>query len=264
MNKNTRVLLIVLWVLVGVSGVLMAEDQYEYMVVSLGKNLFIKDYGKTYAYYDEMPASDHALLTEMQLDILGKHSWEVIDMLGTIGGDQQITLKRVYDEARSKEELKAIEENQTKAQSNKSKAPVLEAPKKEKPTLIDLDAKEAAEKEARRRAQLELNITQSVTKILNKEMFEDISFTWDEKGYNPKQYFIESINVNFEVTQKYLLERNTYRKTQVESYLQEELQKVVVVLSNLGVKPNWLRLHAFITYEGQRFNVGSAAKFYLL
>lgn len=41
MNKNTRVLLIVLLVLVGVSGVLMAEDQYEYMVVSLGKNLFI-------------------------------------------------------------------------------------------------------------------------------------------------------------------------------------------------------------------------------
>lgn len=240
-----------------VTQILVAEDQYEYMVVSLGKNLFSKDYAKTFAYYDEMPASGHALLTELQLDILGKHSWEVIDILGAIGGDQQITLKRVYDEERTKKELKAIEENQTKAQSQKSQTPALEVPKKEKPTLVDLDAKDAEEKEAQRRAQIEQEITLKLKQVLDGKKVSNYEFSWKKESSISDNLPLPSVVANYSVTDTYLIGKNSYRKSQVEAFLEQEIDKVIPIADNLSERPDWIHLFAYITYENQGFLVGS-------
>lgn len=204
-----------------------------------------------------MPVSGHALLTEMQLDILGRHSWEVIDVLGAIGGDQQITLKRVYDEARTKEELKAIEENQTKAQSNKSKAPVLEAPKKEKPTLIDLDAKDAAERESQRQTIIEQEIRQKIMQVLDKEKITAWEFTWKEESSISETLPIPSVRLTYSITDTYLLGKNTYRKSQVEAYLEIESKKIISVIHSFSERPEWVSLYAYITYDDQKFSVGS-------
>ena len=270
--KKSGVLLVAILCLLFVSNILVADDQYEYMVVSLGKNFFTEINAKTYAYFDEIPTASHAFITEYQLDILGRHSWEVIDMLGAIGGDQQITLKRIYDEERTKKELKAIEENQTKAQSKKAKAPVLEVPKREKPTLIDLDAKEAAEKEVQRKLQNEQDKLQNeqemmnlVRRVLVGKLFRDINVSW-KKGYGTSENTLfPSIEVNYDVTSEYLLGKNTYRHSQINSYLEKEINKLVAItkdLNNLRERPDWIHLHAYITYENERFFVGSKSLSY--
>lgn len=250
MNKKSKVLLIVCFVLIFLSDPLMGEDQYEYMVISLGENYFSKTFAKTYAYYDEMPAADHALLTEMQLDILGKHSWEVIGMLGTIGGDQQITLKRVYDADRTNNELAAIEENKKKAQAKESQI-------SDESTLIDLDAKEATELEVQRKATIEQDITQKLMQVLDDEKVTGFEFIWEKESIVSKKTPLIDIDVMYDVTDAYLLGKNTYRKSQVEAYLAMESKKVISIIEGFSERPKWVSLYAYITYDDQQFLVGS-------
>lgn len=70
-------------------------QQYEYMVVSFGKAWF-SSFGKAAMYFDDglNESACGALFFEMNLDVLGADGWELVGIVGVIGGEQQFVLKR--------------------------------------------------------------------------------------------------------------------------------------------------------------------------
>lgn len=69
----------------------VAADEWEYLVVTNGKVYFgdpIKQASGSVAF------SDEANGTQSALDKLGKEGWELVTVVGVIGGDQEFVLKR--------------------------------------------------------------------------------------------------------------------------------------------------------------------------
>jgi len=85
------------------------DHQWEYLVVSYGKTLFGNP-EKTLAYRSIGLSATAQEANEIQqgLDVLGRFGWEIITVVGTIGGDQQIVMKRRYDKNRVANESLAI------------------------------------------------------------------------------------------------------------------------------------------------------------
>ncbi|MFX1679204.1 DUF4177 domain-containing protein [Mitsuaria sp. CC2] len=79
-----------------------ASDQmWEYVVVSYGKTLFGAPQ-KTLAYRTlGLPDGQEGSDLQKSLDILGRFGWELVSVVGAIGGDQQLILKRRFDRVRS-------------------------------------------------------------------------------------------------------------------------------------------------------------------
>ncbi|MNX57950.1 hypothetical protein D3C86_887760 [compost metagenome] len=74
-----------------------AADEWEYLVVSSGKVYFsspskqvVDASGSIFA----APFSQEAVSTQSALDKLGKEGWELVTIVGQIGGDQEFILKR--------------------------------------------------------------------------------------------------------------------------------------------------------------------------
>lgn len=95
--------------------------QFEYLVVSFGKTLFTNpdDNPETKAVglskllsYSKagVVSAKEALVTQNQMDTLGKFGWELVDIVGIIGGDQEMVFRRTYDPERSKQEAVLIKE----------------------------------------------------------------------------------------------------------------------------------------------------------
>lgn len=85
-----------------------AEQKWEYIVVSYGKTEFGAPQ-KTLAYRPiGLPNGQEAQDLQNSLDILGRFGWEAVAFVGSIGGDQQIVLKRKYDKSRIVSEREAI------------------------------------------------------------------------------------------------------------------------------------------------------------
>ncbi len=117
------------------------DGQWEYLVVSFGKTSFsnpIQDttsrtLSKALQYFNSgigLSLSE-AIITEDNMDTLGKFGWELVGIVGAIGGDQQLVFKRKLDPNRAKldAELIAKEGAQTDIQ----------APKTSSQQLVDLD-----------------------------------------------------------------------------------------------------------------------------
>ena len=71
--------------------VTFAKQEWEYLVVSNGKVYFggiASDKQSPTAFFQE------ATSTQSALDILGKQGWELVMVVGAIGGDQEFILKR--------------------------------------------------------------------------------------------------------------------------------------------------------------------------
>lgn len=78
--------------LIAKSGKVTAEKQeWEYLVVSKGKVYF---YDPTNKQPESKPFSSEATTTQSALDALGAEGWELVAVVGVIGGDQEFILKR--------------------------------------------------------------------------------------------------------------------------------------------------------------------------
>lgn len=230
-----------------------STDNWEYMVVSFGKADFSQLRSKTMAYWAN-GISKNAFgdsTYERDLDILGQNGWEVVSILGTIGGDQQVMLKRLFDSARTTTEKKIIDTNSKLvidallAEEEKNK--------KTKPELIELDAFEKRQALMDARAEAEASATQYLNSMSVKPL--SIKYRWDSKEENL------SITVDYDVTKLFLINKNQYRRSKVEEYLIGYKD----FLSKLPLSKNLVEsitLNAYITYEGFSKSAGEAYFFY--
>ena len=147
-----------------------SAKQWEYLVISFGKTLFTDptDNPETKAVglskllsYSKagVVSAQEALGTQSQMDTLGKFGWELIDIVGAIGGDQEMVFRRAYDPERSKQEAVLIKkEGERLIAEQQDAAARLLLSMKETTELIDLDAveKAAATNETRRKEEARL------------------------------------------------------------------------------------------------------------
>src|SRR5690606_25660143 len=91
-----------------------AEQEWEYLIVSYGETRFANpfldpdssnaSFSKVQLFSDlGVTLPSEAITLQRNVDILGRFGWELITVVGTIGGDQQLVFKRPYDEQRSAE-----------------------------------------------------------------------------------------------------------------------------------------------------------------
>lgn len=97
------------------------ESQWEFLIVSFGKTYFsapkeepglkVEGVSKLIGYSGlGLDSAQEAVGTQQKMDLLGKLGWELVGVIGAIGGDQQMLFKRPYDTNRSAKEKKWIEE----------------------------------------------------------------------------------------------------------------------------------------------------------
>ncbi len=260
------VLLCVLVVIVSCQFVFASSsDKWEYMVVSFGKAEFSQLLSKTMAYWDEGVSKDAygASSYENNLDILGQHGWEVTSILGAIGGDQQVILKRLYDKNRTDAEVKEIAENSVLAAQGlldsliaADKAKEANAATKE-PELIELDAYEAKIKKDAENAELTKAFDEA-TQIFFNTVTINRPTAWTTKyaTFSPK------ITISYDVTKEYLINGNAYRKSEITIFLQSLEPMLKSLDSALKQVPRLKEVEIIITaniiYSGRAFKVGSA------
>jgi len=138
-----------------------ADQKWEYIVVSYGKTEFGAPQ-KTLAYRPiGLLNGQEAQDLQNSLDILGRFGWEAVAFVGSIGGDQQIVLKRKYDKNRIVSERESIARGTElyikdmadileREQSLRDAERLAEEEARNKPHLLDLDSEdEEAAKAAR-------------------------------------------------------------------------------------------------------------------
>lgn len=141
--------------LVVTSGAAQESVEWEYLVVSYGTTYF----SNPLVDLSEMEASRSKVLlfselgitlpseaTSLQrdIDVLGRFAWELVAVVGTIGGDQQLVFKRPYDEARSAAEAERIRSERDALLEAYEATRTAEAPDTGTP-LVDVDAIERAQ-----------------------------------------------------------------------------------------------------------------------
>ena len=117
--------------------------EYEYRVFSFGKTYFNSmDIEDPYYFILGSRTSFGDGLTE-KLNILGRLGWELSEVVGAIGGDQEIILKREKGSISQEKEAEIIEEIR-KEQNEQTEAYFKQLEKQNKPDtpLIETDARE--------------------------------------------------------------------------------------------------------------------------
>ena len=129
--------------------------KWEYLVVSFGKTLYsdpvsspeLKEAGLSkLLFYSQagIITAQEAITTQRSLDTLGKFGWELISVVGSIGGDQQMMFKRPFESDRARKEAEMIKAEgemiaQARRKREQEKTPSVDE-------LVDLDAKERQQK----------------------------------------------------------------------------------------------------------------------
>jgi hypothetical protein len=202
------------------------EVQWEYLVVSYGKTIFGAP-EKTLAYRSIGLSATAQEANEVQrsLDVLGRFGWEVITIVGTIGGDQQIVFKRRYDRARSVNEaseilkgrevflrdLLDIMERESRIRDEAAAAAEAE---RNRPRLIELDAVDAAQMRARLSAERKAALEAAIA-----------GTPWGSRAtikVRPEgtSTYIDAV---LDGTPDFLKNGNTYRKSEVASWVKSNL-----------------------------------------
>jgi hypothetical protein len=244
------------------SAVVSHETKWEYLVVSYGKTFFGSP-EKTLAYRSIGLAATAQEANEIQqsLDILGRFGWEVITVVGAIGGDQQIVLKRIYDKNRAANEglailagrelyLKDLVDILERARRVREASEAANAAARNQPKLVDLDEKEAEE----RRAQWTLELTSKV-----KAALADIAGVKDPtlsaRVFGPIGEY-KSVEIKIDLTGLMLKDGVNYRASEVKNWLDQVLLATLKrVLGNPGGSLD-ITASAVINFNGKAEKVG--------
>lgn len=193
------------------------ETQWEYMVISTEGEFSTEYSSHTIAYFDEglgyyLEASN----IEKDLNILGRHGWELVNIIGNTKENQQLTLKRPYDEERSNAEkkkadelLKKLDEKYQEQLKNQSTEKTSYEFKNE---LKELDSFEEKEKA---RLQLEEK-TDSLKKAINKSLKgSELKILKEKYKYDSKKI---EITLDVLIPQRFLINGDSYRLSEIEKY----------------------------------------------
>lgn len=249
----------------------VSEPQWEYLVVSFGKTYFNTPtekgpLSKVVSYSGlGLVLAWEADTVQAQMDLLGRMGWELVGIVGTIGGDQQMVFKRRYDPARSAserdlilKEAAALEAQRKKAQEERKKAQ--EEQKKQEASrqeLVDLDAAEQRQALERHREGIEFFLTTTVRKaislpIVQLEATSDAFSTTTYSGV---------VSVKVDVTSQ-ALQGNTYRSSQVKQLLEPLKDGIASAMGPGFDRDNFclnlqFRIDAVIRWNNEWRQVGS-------
>ena len=207
------------WLLVLVLSLspVFAADQWEYMVVSKGKENFDSDSGKVTACNDVVNPSLNSYESEQELESvlneLGSEGWEVVSVVGKTGEGQKIILKRTYDESRYLDDL-------AKADSLK----LFEADASKE--FVEMDEAENIMTKDEYESMMENNMKHSITTLFqNFKMKTPFVFLNSDSVLD---FFY--ISLYFDMTRELLIGENGYRKSQVD----EKADEIYQILQELS------------------------------
>ena len=241
---------------------LVGNEQWEYLIVSYGKTSFASvsesvadGSSKLTAFkeFSELLYGSEAISTQEKLDILGRLDWELVSVVGAIGGDQQFVLKRPRNINRAdiellvaselKETLEA--EKKTKDKAAELYAKILEERKqaleeREKASLVDLDTMEkSAAKKAEderlfgiiRQCLIESGVKQNevIETQYGEVLVKEISIK--KPDYRPGYKF----NIEIDGSAALVKEGRKYRSSQCQSIAEMIVTKIKNTFSRKGV-----------------------------
>jgi hypothetical protein len=227
--------------------------QWEYLVVSYGKTIFGTP-EKTLAYRSIGLSATAQEANEVQrsLDVLGRFGWEVVTIVGSIGGDQQIVFKRRFDRARSANEaseilkgrevylrdLLDIMERESRVREEAAAAAVAE---RNRPRLIELDEADRAETLMRLSAERKSAVESGFAGMpwgsqVTVKVTAGMSFT--------------RIEAVFDGTQQFLKNGNTYRKSEVDTWVKNNLLRSLESTAKSSDGPVMLSIDTQISFNG--------------
>lgn len=235
------------------------DAQWEYLVVSYGKTLFGSP-EKTLAYRSIGLVATAQEATEIQrsLDVLGRFGWEVITIVGTIGGDQQIVFKRRYDKTRSANEATAILKGKDlylkdlvdileRERRVREEAQAASEVDRNKPRLIELDAQAADQERRRVTAERQEKVAAALATV-----------PWGQKStftiYASGDY--TSMTVKADVTDELLINGNSYRKSDTSRWLNGTAGAFLKQAASSFPGSIYITVEASITFNGKSEKVG--------
>ena len=241
---------------------LVGNEQWEYLIVSYGKTSFLSvsesvadGSSKLTAFkeFSELLYGSEAISTQEKLDILGRLDWELVSVVGAIGGDQQFVLKRPRNVNRAEIELLVASElketleaeKNTKDKAAELYAKILEERKqaleeREKASLVDLDTMEkSAAKKAEderlfgiiRQCLIESGVKQNevIETQYGEVLVKEISIK--KPDYRPGYKF----NIEIDGSAALVKEGRKYRSSQCQSIAEMIVTKIKNTFSRKGV-----------------------------
>jgi len=201
----------------------LSEKQWEYLIVSFGKTLFTdptdnpaaKAVGlsKLISYSKAgVISAQEALGTQSSMDTLGKFGWELVNIVGAIGGDQQMVFRRIYDPERTKNEAALIKEEGERLMAEQRESASRQARlTKETTDLIDLDALEMAVAINETRLKEEVRLQRAIDSV---KSYPAINFKVSSTAPSPYDSKIVA-NIEIDGTST-LLKDNKYRASEAK------------------------------------------------
>jgi hypothetical protein len=236
------------------------QEQWEYLVVSYGKTLFSHPAkSKDYFPLTRHIASEAVDLQE-SLDGLGYLGWELVSIVGAIGGDQQLVLKRKYEPARSKADSTAIAKQTDKLLSQFSTQAKREADEKlrleklvaTKKAPVDLDAVDSNASYEKARADA-VGYINDLSASISGDNVISRTVTYDNGlGY--------AVTCQFDLTRDYLKNINEYRKSEIDQYLSDAMSQVAVDVEKLSIYEVTVLFDAFLSIDGKKYKVSDLSK----
>jgi|GEM_PF-2375248 len=232
------------------------ESQWEYLVVSYGKTLFGSP-EKTLAYRSIGLAATAQEANEIQqsLDILGRFGWEIVTVVGAIGGDQQIVMKRRYEKTRVANEgigilkgrelyLKDLIDILERGKKVREESEAAAIATRNQPKLVDLDAKEAEERRMKLASDLDAKLKRILSSIQGvKDPLVSVRVLDSEGKYN-------YVEIKTDSTDVLLKDGNTYRATEAKSWLLSVLNNIKVSIGPYGNNID-ISVSAYINFNGK-------------
>lgn len=233
--------------------------QWEYIVVSYGKALFgIPE--KTFAYstLSSDVVGQEAKGLQRSLDVLGRFGWEIVTVVGSVGGDQQVVLKRRYEKDRTSSEAAKI--SRMRELYLNELVDILEREEKIRSTRKEDAADQLVELDEVDRLALVAKDVEKIREVV-VDVLSDLKFA-DKSKFNVNALYSgsEDISVEIEIdyTSDLLIEGNKYRRSTAKAFAERSLQRfrsmVEPVLLRQLVKSRDLnvKISANLQYKSKR------------
>jgi len=231
-------------------------QEWEYLVISYGTTYF-SDAEKTDLYYPlTHDIGQEGTELQKSLDGLGKLGWELITVTGTISGDQELILKRKYDENNKERDAKIIGEESEKFNKEmiddwEKESKEAEKTKKlvaEKKALVDLDKVEK-ETESEKSNEEFASFGSDMQKFLQDNYHCSVS------GEN--EYYRYVINASFDLTADFLSNGNEYRSSLVKQYFDDVDRSISVADERIQYRTLVIKYSGYIMLNDQKIEVYS-------
>jgi hypothetical protein len=228
----------------------LGRPEWEYLVISFGKAYFGEPQKSSRYGPITHQSWQEATAIQLSLDGLGRLGWELVAVVGAIGGDQELILKRRSDptllkketDFLAKENAAAVTEMTRKYQKGAEIAAKNAKLAADKKMLADLDSIEAQQDVLQRQQEADTYIKELTDGITARELVKKnrslVGLTY-------------TVTLQYDLTEDYLKNTNEYRKSSVDTYLSERSEEIGVNSDLLWIYDIELVLEACLRFNGK-------------